>query len=437
MMAIVCWLYERPWDVQAFAAITATILFLILAEISNLYRSYRSELISREMTIVCIVWFGVVFLLLILSYTFKSSEQFSRLAIITWMLITPLSLCSWRLLIRFMLRRLRNNGRNQRIAAIAGAGENGVQVAQIIDQSPWMGLKSIGFFDDRTPQPDRTTWAGPIKGNFNALIEKAKNRSIDVIYIALPLSSAHRIDALLKQLSDCTTSVYVVPEAFWTEVMRGRWVNLGTLPTVSVFETPFYDLNGWLKRLEDIIFALVILLFAFIPMLGIAILVWLTSEGPVLYKQKRYGLDGREIEVWKFRTMKVQPAGTEIVQAKRGDKRFTPVGAFLRKTSLDEFPQFINVLQGSMSIVGPRPHAVVHNERYRTLINGYMLRHKVPPGITGWAQVNGWRGETETVKKMEERVKHDLWYIHNWSIWLDIKIILLTAVKGFINKNAY
>jgi putative colanic acid biosynthesis UDP-glucose lipid carrier transferase len=173
------------------------------------------------------------------------------------------------------------------------------------------------------------------------------------------------------------------------------------------------------------------------PMLVIALGVRLSSPGPIFFKQKRYGLDGRNIEVWKFRSLRVCEDGGKVVQVSRDDKRVTAFGAFLRRTSLDELPQFINVIQGSMSIVGPRPHAVVHNEHYRSLIKGYMLRHKVKPGITGWAQINGWRGETETLNKMEQRIKHDIWYIHNWSFWLDLKIIALTMFKGFLSKNAY
>jgi putative colanic acid biosynthesis UDP-glucose lipid carrier transferase len=196
-------------------------------------------------------------------------------------------------------------------------------------------------------------------------------------------------------------------------------------------------MNGWLKRAEDLILGVAILAVAAIPMLLIACAVKWTSKGSILFKQRRYGLNGKVVYVWKFRTMTVSDDGETVMQAKKGDSRLTPIGAFLRRTSLDELPQFFNVLQGTMSIVGPRPHAVAHNEQYRWLIPGYMLRHKVKPGITGWAQVNGWRGETDTLEKMEKRVECDLEYMRNWSLWLDIKIVALTIFKGFYSKNAY
>jgi putative colanic acid biosynthesis UDP-glucose lipid carrier transferase len=212
---------------------------------------------------------------------------------------------------------------------------------------------------------------------------------------------------------------------------------VGDIPTVSIHETPFYGVDGWVKRVEDIVLSSVILALIAIPMLIIATGVKFSSPGPVIFRQRRYGLSGQEIEVWKFRSMTVCENGDDVRQATKCDPRITAFGAFLRRTSLDELPQFINVLQGRMSIVGPRPHAIAHNEEYRKLISGYMLRHKVKPGITGWAQINGWRGETESLDKMRNRVEHDLTYIRNWSLWLDIKIILVTALKGFCGKNAY
>ncbi|GEA11485.1 hypothetical protein KUL49_18600 [Alteromonas sp. KUL49] len=209
------------------------------------------------------------------------------------------------------------------------------------------------------------------------------------------------------------------------------------MQALSVFDTPFQGASDLLKRAEDIVVGSIILTMLTIPMLFIAAAVKLTSPGPIIFKQKRYGLDGKQILVYKFRSMKVQDNGPVVKQATKNDPRITKLGAFLRKTSLDELPQFINVLQGRMSIVGPRPHAVAHNEEYRKLIKGYMLRHKVRPGITGWAQVNGFRGETETINKMVKRVEYDLDYIHRWSVWLDLKIIWMTIFKGFTNKNAY
>ena len=242
---------------------------------------------------------------------------------------------------------------------------------------------------------------------------------------------------MLNQLADTTASVYIVPDSYIHNLLHARWYSMNGIPVASVFESPFYSVDGWLKRFEDIVITCIILALIAPVMLAIALAVRLTSPGPVIFKQRRYGLNGEVIEVWKFRSMAVCEDDLNIPQAKRFDPRITPLGGFLRRTSLDELPQFINVLQGRMSIVGPRPHAVAHNEEYRKLVYGYMLRHKVKPGITGLAQVHGWRGETDTLGKMEMRVKYDLEYINSWSIWLDIKIIFLTIFKGFTGKSAY
>jgi putative colanic acid biosynthesis UDP-glucose lipid carrier transferase len=276
-----------------------------------------------------------------------------------------------------------------------------------------------------------------LSGNFKQLIEKAKAGEIDVIYIGLPLKAEDRIAHLIEELSDSTASVYFVPDFFVFDLLRSNIHHINGIPIVSVFESPFYGVDGALKRVFDILLGLFILTIIAIPMLVIAICVKITSPGSVLFKQRRYGLKGEEIVVWKFRSMSVCEDGNNVQQAKKNDPRVTKLGAFLRRTSLDELPQFINVLQGHMSIVGPRPHAVAHNELYRKKIKGYMLRHKVKPGITGLAQISGYRGETDTLEKMEGRIKYDLKYIENWSLWLDIKIVLLTFCKGFISSTAY
>jgi len=243
---------------------------------------------------------------------------------------------------------------------------------------------------------------------------------------------------VFEALQDSTASIYLVPDLFVFELMSARLQDLDGLPVFALCETPLSGPYSLVKRIEDILLASIILAVIWPLMVLIALAVKFSSPGPVIFQQDRYGLDGRRIKVWKFRTMKVcENDEREIRQASRCDPRVTPVGAFLRRTSLDELPQFINVLQGSMSVVGPRPHAVAHNEQYRKLIRGYMWRHKMKPGITGWAQVNGWRGETDTLDKMKKRVEYDLEYIRNWSVWLDLKIFWLTLWKGFVGRNAY
>jgi putative colanic acid biosynthesis UDP-glucose lipid carrier transferase len=258
-----------------------------------------------------------------------------------------------------------------------------------------------------------------------------------VIYITFPLKAEPRINSIVRKLADTTATVYVVADFFVFDLLHAKWSNVGDIPVVSIFDTPFHGVGGWLKRVEDIVLGTAILVMISIPMLIIAITIKLTSKGPVFFRQKRYGLNGKEIRVWKFRSMSVCEDGVNVEQAKKNDPRVTRFGSFLRQSSLDELPQFLNVLKGDMSIVGPRPHAVAHNELYRSKIHGYMLRHKVKPGITGWAQVNGWRGETDTVDKMEKRVEHDLEYITNWRLLWDIHIILLTVFGSKKNQNAY
>jgi putative colanic acid biosynthesis UDP-glucose lipid carrier transferase len=229
----------------------------------------------------------------------------------------------------------------------------------------------------------------------------------------------------------------LIPDVFTFNILQARTEEVNGVPVVPLFETPISGMNMVLKRLEDIILSISILVFISPVLVCISAVVKLTSPGPVIFRQLRYGIGGKPINVWKFRSMKVMENGGEVVQATKEDSRVTPVGKFLRRTSLDELPQFINVLMGEMSIVGPRPHAVSHNEQYRKLIDGYMLRHKVKPGITGWAQINGWRGETDELEKMQKRVEYDLEYIRNWSVWFDIKIVFLTIFKGFVSKTAY
>ncbi|MEE2642384.1 MAG: undecaprenyl-phosphate glucose phosphotransferase [Planctomycetota bacterium] len=246
-----------------------------------------------------------------------------------------------------------------------------------------------------------------------------------------------RINDILQKLGDTTASVYIVPNFFVFRLLHSRWSDVNGLPVVSLIESPIYGVDGITKRIADIVLAFIGLLFACLPMLLIALLIKLTSRGPVFFRQKRYGLDGREILVWKFRSMTVTENGEKVTQATRNDSRVTVVGRFIRKTSLDELPQFFNVLMGSMSMVGPRPHATAHNEEYRGLIDGYMLRHKIKPGITGLAQVNGCRGETDTIEKMEKRVEYDHRYIREWSFWLDIQILFKTFSTLLGNKNAY
>jgi putative colanic acid biosynthesis UDP-glucose lipid carrier transferase len=264
-----------------------------------------------------------------------------------------------------------------------------------------------------------------------------KRYQIELVYLSMPMVSGARLQGLLDALRDTTASVYFVPDMFVTDLIQGRIDSVSGMPVLGVCDSPFSGASGLIKRASDVILSLAILAAIAPLLLVLALCVKLSSPGPVIFKQRRYGLDGDEIVVYKFRSMTVTEDGDAVPQCARHDKRLTALGAFMRRTSLDELPQFINVLQGRMSIVGPRPHAVAHNEMYRKLIKGYKLRHKVKPGITGWAQVNGFRGETETLDKMRSRIEFDLEYLRNWSLALDLWIIARTVKEVLKKDNAY
>jgi putative colanic acid biosynthesis UDP-glucose lipid carrier transferase len=326
----------------------------------------------------------------------------------------------------------------RKTAVIAGANDLGRRLAARLRGDPMLGVRFAGYFDDRGALRLRDLAAAENLGTLERLADYVRANPVDVIYIALPMASQPRILRLLEDLRDTTASIYFVPDIFVSDLIQARVDSIGGLPVVAVCETPFHGFNGFVKRLSDVVLASLILTMIAPLLLCIAIGVKRSSPGPVLFKQRRYGLDGRKIVVYKFRTMTVAEDGDVVRQATRNDSRITRFGAFLRRTSLDELPQFINVVQGRMSIVGPRPHAVAHNEMYRKLIRGYMIRHKVRPGITGLAQVMGLRGETDTVEKMKARIEYDLTYLRNWSVLLDLQIVLKTVVVVLgKEKNAY
>lgn len=437
---IAIYIYDVTWkDRETLMLACAVGLFVFFAQFHDLYRSWRGASVWKEIGPLWMAWLSVALTLLLLAYTTKTSADYSRLVVLTWFITTPILLALWRSTVNMLVGLCRQQGFNTRRVAIVGARDLGTRVSNLMLTAPWMGLTPLGFYDDRSPVGSRPLHAeaNQVVGNLDYLVKQAHAGDIDIVYITLPMCAEKRIQKLIAKLSDTTVSVYIVPDFFMFDLLNACWTNVGDLPAVSICETPFYGVDGWVKRAEDLVLATLILIGISVPMLIIAMGVKLSSPGPVIFKQCRYGLAGQMIEVWKFRTMKVCENGEEVKQATRDDPRTTKFGAFLRRTSLDELPQFINVLQGTMSIVGPRPHAVVHNEQYRKRISGYMLRHKVKPGITGWAQVNGWRGETETLDKMQGRVEHDLDYIRNWSLWLDLRIIAATCWKGFCGRNAY
>ncbi len=397
---------------------------------------HEKSLLSAALDIL-LGWSGIVLLLLLFGYASEYLDAFPRDLVLSWVVLTPLVMFCGHCLLRGHLKRLLLDERNRKRAVIVGMGEMGARLGGEISRDRYLGIELVGFFDDRHSERLSQENGLRLLGRIDRLAEHARQNRVDLIYITLPMTTQPRILKLLEELRDTTASIYFVPDIFVTDLIQGYMDNVKGIPVVSVCDTPFTGINGIIKRLSDILLSIVIMLLISPVMLGIAIAVKLTSPGPVLFVQRRYGLDGEEIPVYKFRSMTVCEDGDTIRQATKNDARITPLGAFLRKSSLDELPQFINVLQGRMSIVGPRPHAVAHNEMYRKLIKGYMIRHKVKPGITGWAQVTGHRGETDKLEKMEARIAYDLDYLRNWSLKLDLTIIAKTVLVVFNDRHAY
>jgi putative colanic acid biosynthesis UDP-glucose lipid carrier transferase len=382
-------------------------------------------------------WLTVVLLLLLLGWASETLGAFDLRAMAAWIASTPVALLAAHRLIPVVLPRLLAAEGLEKTAVIVGVGELGRRLAECLRANPMLGIRFAGYFDDRSPTRLGNIGAGPSLGTMSQLAEYAKTHGVDQIYITLPMASQPRILRLLEALHDTTASIYFAPDIFMFDLIQARVRTIGGMPVLAVCESPFRGVNALVKRASDIALAGTILALITPLMIGIAIGVKLSSPGPVLFKQRRYGLDGREILVYKFRTMRVREDGEVIRQATRDDPRVTRFGAFLRQYSLDELPQFINVLQGRMSVVGPRPHAVAHNELYRKLIRGYMMRHMVKPGITGLAQVRGLRGETDTLEKMRARIECDLAYLRNWSLLLDLHIVVKTIAIVLKRDNAY
>jgi putative colanic acid biosynthesis UDP-glucose lipid carrier transferase len=392
---------------------------------------------DRVLSGILMSWALTAGLLLLMGFATGQIYEFSAPVVINWLWFAPTAqlLAHWALrsaaphLVRLQGPALR--------AVVVGMNEQGCSLADRLVDAAYSGIELVGYFDDRTEDRQHGWERHRLLGRIDEIAAYVKANRVQLIYLSLPMASQPRIKELLDALKDTTASVYFVPDMFVTDLIQGRPDSVCGLPVISVCETPFRGPAGLLKRGSDVVLATLILILISPLLLGIALAVKLGSRGPVIFKQRRYGLDGEEIVVYKFRSMTVTEDGSDIRQASKNDTRITPLGAFLRKTSMDELPQFINVLQGRMSIVGPRPHAVAHNEMYRTLIKSYMVRHKVKPGITGWAQVNGFRGETDSLEKMEGRVRCDLDYLRNWSLRLDLYIILKTVRLVFKDSAAY
>jgi len=397
---------------------------------------FRDNLIAAGVDIVS-SWVTLVAILALCGYATRSLHYFENNVLLAWICVTPVLqwLAVW--IGQRVVKRASAQANARRTAVVVGGGPLGVKVAKSLAESSESGVDFVGYFDDRADDRLHEDAAMQRLGGLKDVGRYVAEHFVREVYITLPLGSQPRIVDLLEQVQGTTASIFFVPDVFGISIIQGRLQDMNGVPVVGICETPFTGTNELVKRASDIVLSTLILILISPILLAIAIGVKLSSPGPAIFRQKRNGLDGGEITVYKFRSMTTQDNGKVVQQATRFDPRITPFGAFIRRTSLDELPQFINVLQGRMSIVGPRPHAVAHNEQYRTLIKAYMVRHKVKPGITGWAQVNGHRGETDTIEKMKARVEYDLEYLRNWSLGLDLQIIVRTVRLVFFDRHAY
>ncbi|MBU0663457.1 MAG: undecaprenyl-phosphate glucose phosphotransferase [Proteobacteria bacterium] len=438
-------LYRTKWWLNVWLAgyinitVTSISLFFLFSIFLKVYRGSLCDKLSSCISPVLISWMLTIFTLLIVGSGAQVTLDYSRVVLGIWFITVPTMLSIWRIIFVYLFAESYEKEARKTRTVIIGLEDNARHLAIFLNDTPHLSIHLIGYYDDRPPESERhLSINAPYLGTLNQCVEDARNDVFDLAYLCMPIHIQNRIHSLIQRLSDTTVSVfYLLPQDLFFNTLKPTWHSVAGYSAISVFESPHIGFDSQLKRAEDIFLLGIILPLIVIPLLLIALAIKVSSPGPVLFKQRRYGLSGREFHMFKFRSMTTADDGTIIRQATVNDSRVTPLGKYLRKYSLDELPQFINVLQGDMSIVGPRPHAIAHNEEYRPLIPGYMLRHKVKPGITGLAQISGCRGETETQGKMEDRVRYDLDYIQNWSLGLDMKIILRTIFQVFSGKNVY
>ena len=408
-----------------------SLLIVVLNSALGAYSRWRVKKISTLIFRLFLVWLIAATLATSVIYFTQSSHRYSRLWVGFSLLLSFLLAGGIRVFIQLFLRYIRIKGLATKSVFLIGPGENITSVGKSMRGSPAEGYVLAGIQRIKSKLTS---------DELNRLADRITESGAQEVWLCMSITCSNDIRDFMYALRNHTVEVRFIPDFghIDMQLLNHRVSEVAGLYSIDLSVSPISGVARFVKRLEDLLIGSAICLLILPVCLLIALAIKLTSPGPILFKQYRTGVNGKRFKVYKFRSMKIhQEAAGTVTQATKGDSRITPIGNFLRKTSLDELPQFFNVIQGRMSIVGPRPHALAHNEYYKDLVESYMRRHKVKPGITGWAQVNGFRGETDTLDKMEKRVRYDLWYIDNWSLWLDLKIIFLTIFKGFINKNAY
>ena len=412
--------------------------FLVTTHWFDLYRSWRLARLRHEISKLS-VYLAATFGFTVLIVTFGGWEAVASQLIPRWFVTAFVAMVAARVAMRMLLRYVRAHGYDHRKVVFAGCNGIAKNLSETFSAHPWMGIDVVGYFDDRSPDGDRQLAIpkADLSGSIADLLRLAQHGDVDAVYVCLPMAAEKRIKGLIDSLADTTVSVHFCPSFFEFGMLYARWDEVFGQPVISIVDSPFNGPNRLVKRTEDVVLTLAVLPVVALPMLLIAAAIKVSSPGPVFFRQMRHGIGGKLFQIWKFRTMHVSERDEEFRQARKSDPRVTPLGAYLRASSLDELPQLFNVLRGDMSIVGPRPHPLKLNETHRGQIDRFMLRHKVKPGITGLAQVNGFRGETDDGVKMARRVENDLTYIRQWSLWLDLKILLRTVIVVLSGRNAH
>ncbi len=419
---------------------TALVIALLLAYFAfaelGLYRSWRAGSIAHEIGVLWVAWGGTFLVLTGLLFALKVGAQYSRLWIGTWFTLAAALLAVGHVVLRLALRWLRNRGYNVRTVCLVGDGETAARLRELAGSRASLGFRVVAWFGVH----EQPAAAGGCRvGRLSELQDYAATAQVDEVWVAVPLREEEYLRSTFRALHHSTANIRYAPDLYGYELLNHAVTEIGGVTMMDMSVSPMEGVNRVVKRMEDLLLGSLFLLLASPLMLLIALGVKLDSPGPVLFRQRRIGWSGREFVIYKFRSMRehVEPVQGRLEQASREDPRTTRFGRFLRRTSLDELPQLINVVQGRMSLVGPRPHAVEHHHLYIDQVPSYAARHMVKPGITGYAQISGYRGETDTPEKMQRRVEYDMLYIQRWSLALDLKIIVLTLFRGLLHKNAY